>query len=256
GIIDEMMASAVHRQIERAANDPKVRAVILKINSPGGGLTASDNIHHDVKTLLVDRNKPVIAAMGGVAASGGYYVACSADQIVAQQTTITGSIGVIAQFYFLNGLLKDKLGITPVTLKMGRQKDWPNMFAADMTPEQQDYLLNTLLKPGYDQFVDIVAEARGMRRDKVLELATGRIFMAKEAKQTGLIDEIGYFERAVELAKEKAGVPRARVVEYVQPFNFAELFGASAQSKALFDLKPEKLAALASPKVMYLWTGF
>lgn len=254
GIIEENMAERLRGQIERAAGDANVRAVILRINSPGGGLTASDMIHHMVTSELADK-KPVVAAMDGLAASGGYYIACAADEIVAQQTTITGSIGVIAQFFFVNGLLQDKLGVTTVTLKMGEQKDWPNMFAAGMTAEQSEYLMDVLLKPGYEQFVGVVAKSRDMDVAKVKRLATGRVFMAAEAKAAGLIDEIGYFERAVEIARKRAGLTEARVVEYVQPFNFGDLLGLQARSGLLGDLKPEKLHALATPKVMCLWTA-
>ena len=261
GLIDEFMVESLRGQMVRAAEDKRVKAVILRIDSPGGGLTASDMIYNDVKTLLKD--KPVLAAMDGLAASGGYYVACSTSEIVAQPTTITGSIGVIGQFFFLKGLLTDKLGVQIVTLKMGSQKDWGSMFAVDMPPEQQEYFMSTLLKPGYDQFVDIVAKSRKLPRDKVVSLATGRIFMAKEAKESGLIDEIGYFDRAIELAKQKAGIKDARVVEYLQPFRFLDLLAASSGRRGdsplgfdLKDLRPEKLAALASPRIMYLWTGF
>jgi protease-4 len=254
GVVDEMMAESVRAEAERAARDDAVKAVILRINSPGGGLTASDMIHHDLKTLLGD--KPLIASMDAVAASGGYYIACAADDIVAQQTTITGSIGVIAQFFFLNGLLQDKLGIVPVTLKVGQHKDWPNMFAASMTEEQKEYFLKSLLQPGYDRFVDVVTESRGLKREDVLALATGRIFMAREAKENGLVDEIGYLEDAIKVAKKRAGIQEARIVEYVRPFRLFDILGASARTQTLLDLRPEKLAALASPKIMYLWTGY
>jgi protease-4 len=254
GIIDESLARSLRTQMQRAARDSTVKAVILRIDSPGGGLTASDMIHHDVQTLLAD--KPVVAAMDAVAASGGYYVACAADQIVAQQTTVTGSIGVIAEFFFLSGLLKDKLGVQIVTLKMGDQKDWPNMFAADMPPEQRQYMMDTLLRPGYDKFVDTVAASREMKRDAVLRLATGRIFMADEAKKHGLIDEVGYFDRAIAIAKDRAQIKDARVVEYVLPLRILDILGVSAKQSALLDLRPERLAGLASPRIMYLWTGY
>ncbi len=257
GVLDEGLADDLHAQIERAADDDRVKAVILRINSPGGGLTASDMIYHDVCALLGDREKPIIAAMDSVGASGGYYVACAADHIIAQPTTVTGSIGVIAQLFFLQGLMQDKLGITPVTLKMGEQKDWPNMFgAADLTEEQRQYLMDSLLVPGYERFVDIVADARGLERQDVLRLATGRIFTGEEALRVGLVDEVGYFESAVEAALDAAGIKEARLVEYVEPLSLGSLLGLSARVKAHLDLGPEKLAALASPKVMCLWTGF
>ena len=254
GIIDESLARSLRTQMQRAARDSTVKAVILRIDSPGGGLTASDMIHHDVQTILAD--KPVVAAMDAVAASGGYYVACAADQIVAQQTTVTGSIGVIAEFFFLSGLLKDKLGVQVVTLKMGDQKDWPNMFAADMPPEQRQYMMDTLLKPGYDKFVDTVAASREMKRDAVLRLATGRIFMAEEAKKHGLIDEVGYFDRAIAIAKDRAQIKDARVVEYIQPFRLFDLLGAQAKADTVLNLSRDKLAGLAAPRIMYLWTGY
>jgi len=255
GLIYEPLVARVRSKLDRAARDDDVVAVILRINSPGGYLTASDMLYHEIRSFARETDKPVVAAMDAVAASGGYYAACAAGDIVAQRTTVTGSIGIIAQYFFLSGLLEDKLGIRTVTLKMGDQKDWPNMFAADITPEQSRYIMTTLLQPGYDQFVDVVAEARGMDRQEVLRLATGRIFMAREARQCGLIDEVGYFERAVEIAKERAGIERARVVELVRPFGFFELFSLSTKAKSLLDLGPESLPALSSPRIMYLWTG-
>ena len=254
GIIDESAAHSLRAQMQRAARDAAVKAVILRIDSPGGGLTASDMIHHDVKTLLAD--KPVIAAMDSVAASGGYYIACAADRIVAQQTTVTGSIGIIGEFFFLGGLLKDKLGVQIVTLKMGDQKDWPNMFGADMPPEQRQYLMDSLLRPGYDRFVDIVAESREMKREEVLRLATGRIFMGPEARNKGLVDEVGFFDRAVAIAKDRAGIAEARVVEYVLPLRLLDILGVQSKQTNLLSLTPEKLAGLASPRIMYLWTGY
>ena len=257
GLIYDPLVAAVHSQVRRAARDDDVKAVILRINSPGGYLSASDMLYHEIQSFREETGKPVIAAMDGVAASGGYYAACATETIVAQQTTITGSIGVIAQYYFLSGLLQDKLGIHTVTLKMGDQKDWPNMLSAGMTAEQTEYIMTALLEPGYNRFVDVVAEARKTDRQKILTLATGRIFIAAEAKANGLIDEIGYFERAVEIAKERAGLAEARVVEYVQPFGLFDLLGASAKTGALIDLRPETLTALVtpSPRVMTLWTG-
>ena len=255
GLIYDPLVAQVRAKLDRAARDDDIKAVILRINSPGGYLTASDMLYHEINSFARETGKPVVAAMDGVAASGGYYAACAAGDIVAQRTTVTGSIGIIAQYFFLSGLLEDKLGIRTATLKMGDQKDWPNMFAADITPEQSEYIMTTLLQPGYDQFVDVVAEAREMDRDEVLRLATGRIYMAREARERGLIDRIGYFETAVEIAKERAGIERARVVELIQPFGFLELFRLSAKAKSLLNLGPEGLPLLSSPRIMYLWTG-
>jgi protease IV len=260
GIVNEEMALVVRSEAERAARDATVKAVILRINSPGGGLTASDMIYHDIRSLLVDEGKPVVASMDAVAASGGYYIACAAGDIIAQQTTVTGSIGVIAQFFFIKGLLSDKLGVNTVTLKMGSQKDWPNLFAADMPPEQQQYFMDVLLKPGYDQFVQVVADSRQLKREEVLALATGRVFMAREAEEKKLVDKIGYFDMAVSLAKKRAGITgEARVVEYARPFRLSDLVGLESKARAgvdLKDLSPERLTELAAPKVLLLWTGY
>jgi len=256
GIIEDTMVETVRRRLDRAARDDDVVAVILRINSPGGYLTASDALYHEIRVFAEESRKPVVAAMDSVAASGGYYAACAAETIVAQRTTVTGSIGIIAQYFFLNGLMQDKLGVETVTLKRGRQKDWPNMFSEGMTADQQAYIMEALLDPGYDQFVDVVAEARGMDRDDVLRLATGRIFMGPEARENGLIDEVGYFRRAIDIAMDEAGVSKARVVEYVQPFGFMDMFGLSMQARSLLDLGPEALSSLSSPRVMYLWTGW
>jgi len=255
GIIEDVMVEDVRRQLDRAARDDDVVAVILRINSPGGYLTASDALYHEIRLFAEESGKPVVAAMDSVAASGGYYAACAAETIVAQRTTVTGSIGIIAQYFFLDGLMQDKLGVKTVTLKRGRQKDWPNMFADDMTPDQREYIMDALLDPGYNQFVDVVAKARPMDRGEVLGLATGRIFMGPEALDRGLVDEVGYFRRAVDIALEKAGVAKARVVEYVQPFGFMDMFSMSMQSRSLLDVGPETLADLSSPRIMYLWTG-
>ncbi len=256
GVISEMMVEDLGRRIRRAARDEDVKAVVLRINSPGGGLTATDQIFHSLREKLAE--KPVVAAMESVAASGGYYVACSADQVLAQPTTVTGSIGVIAQLFFLEGLMKDKLGVTPVTLKKGRQKDWPNIWAdKGLTEAQRQYLMDTLLAPGYERFIDVVRDGRGMGDAEVRRLATGRIFLGPEARDLGLVDEVGYFERAVEVAESLAGIQGARVVEYRDIPTLADLFSPRFEARSpLQDLRPENLAALASPKLMYLWTGY
>jgi protease-4 len=255
GLIADNLTETVRQKLDRARRDDDVVAVILRINSPGGYLTASDALYHHVQVFAEETGKPVVAAMDGVAASGGYYAACAADQIVAQRTTVTGSIGIVAQYFFLNELMEDKLGIQSVTLKRGQQKDWPNMFSGQMTAEQRDYIMEALLDPGYDQFVDVVAEARGMDRADVLSLATGRIFMGPEARERGLVDEIGYFGRAVEIARDRAGVAEAKVVEYVRPFGLMNIFGMTAKAESLLDVKPETLGTFSSPRAMYLWTG-
>jgi len=254
GLLNGMMVENVAPMLRRAADDPHVRAVVLRVNSPGGELTASDELHHEIETFRAS-GKPIVTAMGSVAASGGYYLACATDYIVAEPTTITGSIGVIGEFFFVNTLMQDKLGVTPVTLKMGEQKDWPNtLMAKDLAPEQREYLMETLLRPGYERFVTVVAEGRSMEREKVLGLATGGIFMADEALQAELIDEVGYLEAALDTAKEMAKIKEVRVVEYQRPVTLRDLMGLGAKAQRALDLR-ESAAQLAAPRVLYLWKG-
>ena len=258
GILDDETVERISPMIEKAAKDDNVKAVILRVDSPGGGITASDVLHHKLSDL--GDKKPIVTAMEGIAASGGYYIACASDYIVAQPTTITGSIGIIAEFFFLNTLMKDKLGVTPVTLKIGEKKDWPNMFgASDITPEQKDYFEKSLLKPGYDRFVDVVVEGRKeakLTKEELLPIANGAVYSAEKAKELKLIDEIGYFETAVDAAKSLAKISDARVVEYRHPPGLSDLLGIGFQAKAALDLRPEKVSALAAPRIMYLWQGF
>lgn len=231
GLLMENLVERVSPMLDRAAEDKNVKAVILRVNSPGGGLTASDNLHHEIEAFR-ESGKPIVTAMDGVAASGGYYIACATDYVVAQPTTLTGSIGIVAEMFFLNTLMQDKLGVTPVTLKMGEQKDWPNTFMAKgLAPEQREYLMETLLRPGYDRFVDVVAEGREMDREEVLPLATGRIFLAGEACEAGLVDEVGYLETAIEAAMDLAGLAEARVVEYRRPPTLMDLMGLGIQAR-------------------------
>jgi protease-4 len=255
GIIDEYLVEDVEKQVRRAAHDKRVKAVILQINSPGGGLTASDSLLHLLMTDLEE--KPIVAMMDAVAASGGYYVACAARKIVAQPTTITGSIGVIGHVFFVNELMKDKLGVVPVTIKMGEQKDWPNMFTQrGITEEQHKYLMDTFLTPGYEKFLEVVRQARSFEDAEVRRLATGRAFMGAEAKDLHLVDEVGYLERAVELAQDLAGLAGARVVEYRRVPTLADLLVLQAPAKHVLGLSPEKVAGLGGFRVMYLWTGY
>jgi len=254
GVLDDLMVEDGHKQIMRAAEDPRVKAVILEINSPGGGLTASDSLHHLLQTEL--EGKPIVAAMDAVAASGGYYIACAAQRIVAQPTTVTGSIGIIGHLFFVNELMKDKLGIVPVTIKVGAQKDWPNMFTqAGLPDEQRQYLMDALMTPGFDRFVQVVREARGFDEAEVRRLATGRVFTGPEARDVNLVDEVGYFERAVEIAEELGGAQGATVVEYQRVPTLADFLSLQTEARQALNLTPERIAAMATPRVMYLWTG-
>jgi protease-4 len=208
--------------LDDVAQDPQVKAVILRINSPGGAVVASDEIYQRVKKLRA--NKPVVVQMSDMAASGGYYIAAGADKIVANSATITGSIGVIAQFPKLSGLY-EKVGVEIRTIKSGKFKDIasPNR---DMTSEE-NVILNSMITEAYDQFVHAIADGRHMDEQKVRELADGRIYTGKQAKANGLVDELGNFDTAVEQAEDLAHISNATLIEYSNESFFESLFQSS-----------------------------
>ena len=199
GIIRD--ADTIIEQIIAFRNDKQIKAIILRINSPGGGVGPSQEIY--TETRRTSRTKNVVASLGSVAASGGYYVASAADSIVANPGTLTGSIGVLMEFVRVEELLK-KIGIEMQVIKSGEFKDIgsPNR---KMTHEEKEMLL-TLLEDIRNQFVTAVSQGRNLPEDKVLELADGRIFSGKQAKGLGLVDSLGNFRDAVSVAKRLAHI--------------------------------------------------
>ena len=188
-------------QFRRYQKDNSIHAIILHINSPGGGIAASQEIYESVKRAR--ETKPVIASMESVAASGGYYVALGTDSIMANPGTTTGSIGVIAEFPNFTGLL-EKLGISMTVIKSGRFKDTGTPYR-DMTPADREYL-QAWIDDGYEQFVSAVALERDMPTYEVRRLADGRVYSGQQAYELGLIDSLGTFRDAVQLAADIAGI--------------------------------------------------
>jgi protease-4 len=156
GVIDEEKADEVYRQLKRARKDKNVKGIILRVNSPGGTVSGSDQIYNEIKNKT---DKPVVAFMEGIAASGGYYTSVACQKIVAEPTAITGSVGVIMGYLVLKDLLEGKLGIQPVIIKSGPRKDWPSSFRYPEA-EEIEYLQEKLIGPAYERFVEIVAEGR------------------------------------------------------------------------------------------------
>jgi protease-4 len=190
-------------------DDPAVRAVVLRINSPGGVVAPTQEIFNAVRRLR-EAKKPVVASLGSVAASGGYYVAVAADRIYASPGTLTGSIGVVMQLANLEGLLK-KVGVEYVVVKAGTYKDVGNIARA-MTPEERR-ILQALLDDVYDQFVTAVAEGRGLDPQVVRGFAEGRIYSGRQAQGLKMIDDLGGLEEAIEAAAKMAGLPaKPRVI--------------------------------------------
>lgn len=253
GIINKEVEEIFKSQLNTAWADRTVKAVVVSVDSPGGGVTSSDNIYHAIQRYKDATNNPVVCYMDGLAASGGYYSAVSCDKIVASPTTITGSIGVIMGHLDIKQLLEEKLGVVPTTIKSGQKKDWPSMFR-QITEEEKSYLFEKVIDPAYKRFVKLVDQGReNLTEEQVLALADGSIYFANEALEKGLVDEIGYADTAYELAKVLAGLDDAQVFEYKKPFSLSDMLGV--QSKSLTNLDKTTLLEMTIPKVMYLWTG-
>ena len=253
GIIDSRLSDLVKEQLDSAAKDESVKAVILRVISPGGGVAASDRIHHQISKFRNDTNKPVVSFMQTVAASGGYYASVACDKIISEPTTITGSIGVMANHMVFKQLLEEKLGITPVVVKSGEKKDWPSMFS-ETTEEQKEYLQQKLIIPAYDRFVALVADGRkDLSLQEVITLADGSIYGAPEAYNNKLIDELGFIEDAIAMTEKLAHIKNAKVFEYTQPFTLSSVLGA--QSETIFNFDRKMIEKLATPQLMYLWDG-
>lgn len=211
---------AIIRTLGEYRDDPAVRAVVLRIDSPGGVVAPTQEIFTAVRRLR-EAKKPVVASLGSVAASGGYYVAVSADRIFASPGTLTGSIGVVMQLANVEGLLK-KVGVEYVVVKAGAYKDVGN-FARAMTPEERR-ILQSLLDDVYDQFITAVAEGRGLEVRTVRGFAEGRIYSGRQAHGLKMVDDLGGLEDAIEAAAKMAGLPpKPKVLYPRRRFSFREL---------------------------------
>jgi protease-4 len=253
GIIDDQQARDVYWQLKTAKEDKSVKGLIIRVNSPGGTLSGSDQIHSEITRYRAEVGKPAVAFMQGVAASGGYYTSVACEKIVAEPTTITGSIGVIMGYLVLQQLLEEKLGIQPIVVKAGEKKDWPSSFKMP-TEEQLQYLQNRVVDPAYKRFVEVVVDGRSeLTEEDVRRLADGSIYWADEALKEKLIDDIGYLDDAIKKVKLLAGIEKAQVIEYRRPFSLGDILAAKTKATLQFDRKT--LYELAVPQVLYLWTG-
>src|SRR4030043_1065621 len=199
----------VRSQLERAKKDIAVKAIVLQVESPGGSVAACQEILNEIETV----EKPIVVSFGDIAASGGYYISAKADKIVALPGTLTGSIGVISEMPNLKGLF-DKLGIDMQVFIAGKHKD---MYAGlrELTPEEK-VIMQEMTDQLYDQFVQVVVNGRGMSEEKVRELATGQLYTGVQAKELGLVDELGGLNEAIDLAASLAGIEKP-TVEYYKP---------------------------------------
>lgn len=250
---------SVLRQIRAAQSDPDVRALLLEVSSPGGEVTAADEIRHAVETFKKSApDRKVVAFVQDMAASGGYYLILPADRIVAERTAMLGSIGVILQTLNWKGL-SERLGVTDTTIKVGEHKDMLNPFH-DVPPEQIA-LLQDMINVSYRQFFEAILAARGLPEARLREVADGRVFDAELALRYQLVDSIGYWGDALNLLRELLGVEELKLVRYEHIPSFSEWLATArwpvppAWSGPLRYLAGESwpAAGMDTPRPLYLW---
>ena len=242
----------VKEKLNLAAEDGGVRAVVLRINSPGGEASASDMIHQEVLRFKEKTNKPVIAAFTGTATSGAYYVACAADYIVASPTSVTGSVGVIMQFVNVEGLY-GKIGLRSEVIKSGKMKDIGSPTRM-LTPEERAVLqgINTAL---FEQFLQAVRKGRpNMTREQVDVIREGSVVSAQEAERLNMVDGIGYLEEAIAKARERAGIRAADVILYRAFPTYNSNIYARPGVDLLVEGGMEFLLRRHGPTFLYLWS--
>jgi len=244
------MVESIKNQLEQAVDDRNVKAIVLKINSPGGEVVASDAIYQAI--VAARSEKPIVADIDGVGASGAYYAAVGANYIIANELSITGSIGVIMQSFTISDLM-GKVGVKSHTFKSGKFKDILN--PSREPTDQELALVQSLVMEVYEKFVQIVATERKMEVDSLKSgLADGRIFSGKQAFEAGFVNEIGYFDDAVDKAKELAQIDEAKVIRYVPHFslqNILRFFGKADRTKIQIQVLPGEIK-LEGGKLYYL----
>jgi len=236
-------------QLKRANEKSNIKAVILAVDSPGGSAYASEEISRQIKMM----DKPVIASMGSLAASGGYYVSAPTDEIWASPSTLTCSIGVISQFPNLTKFAEE-WGIDMITIKSGKFKDSGNPFR-EFTAEDRA-LWDAITEELYSAFVAVVAEGRGMSEKEVRALADGRVCTGRQALEMGLVDQLGYFDEAVERAAELGGIDgEPRLIEMNRSTGFFESLGGVFYRPGPVEQFRQVLRLNSGSPLMYLYTG-
>jgi protease-4 len=244
----------IREELKKAKEDKDVRAVVVRVNSPGGTVTASDILFREIELFKRERKIPVVAVMLDVAASGGYYVSLAADRIVAHPTTVTGSIGVIMVTVDAQGLLS-KIGVATATIKSGEYKDMGSPFRA-LTPAERG-IFQGVIDHLQAQFVAKLMDQRRIAPDTARALADGRVYTAEQALANRLVDQIGYMPDALALARKEAGLEEAKVVVYHRPRAYRATYYAGAETSASpLEASLSQLAALAAagPRFLYLWS--
>lgn len=264
GVIEAEAANFVRKAVDAILDDEAVKAVVLRVNSPGGTISGSDQIWYQLHRLRLERSLPIVASYGGMAASGGYYISAMADHIFAERTTITGSIGVIAQAFTVHELMQ-KIGVKPEITHstVATDKDFASPFR-EWTERDREQLVS-ILDDGQDRFIEVVAEGRQavLDPDAVKELATGRVFTAPEALEAKLVDTIGYLDDAIKKARTLGGFPGAhdpKVIVYKSKAGLLDGLVGGVRSDSPLpsgSLSPQVarrwLTEMATPRMMYLY---
>ena len=243
-------------KLDKAASNPSVKAVVLRLNSPGGTVSASDIMHHRLLEFKRRSGKPVIACIVGLGCSGGYYLACGCDGIITQPSAVTGNIGTIFQTFSVAGTM-EKIGVKAVTIKSGELKDMGSPLHDLGEDEQQ--VLQGIIDDLYEQFLEVVRQGRpNLEEQKIRELADGRVFTAKQALREGLIDKIGYLDDAIVWAGEMAGVDKAKVVIYHRSSSYKpNAYGSAAANMEglgpLINIDLPDWLASGESQFLYLW---
>ena len=252
--VDVGMVERVRETLQKAVEENDIKALVLKINSPGGTVTSSDIIYHEIKVFKEKQNLPVYAWVVDLAASGGYYIAQAADTILAHPTSITGSIGVITVKVNLKGLM-DKVGVEWEIIKSGDKKDFLSPFRAITQEERQ--LFQETIDNFYQRFVQIIAENRKeLNQDQVTALADGRIFSSEQALNLNLIDHIAYRDEAEDLIKNDLGVEKIKLVTYRRSGEYKSNIYSSLPSQPVINLVNLNMNILpknSGPHFFYLW---
>lgn len=245
--------------LTRAEEDTRVKAVVLRINSPGGTVTASDILYHELLAFKEKRRIPVIASIMDVGASGGYYVAMAADKVMVHPSSITGSLGVIMVTVNARGLL-EKVGVEAMAVKSGPRKDMGSPFRS--LTEEERAIFQGVIMGFYDRFLSVIKEGRkNLSAADIKKLADGRIYSGEQATTLGLADGVGYLDDAIAMAKRESGLTEATVVTYRRPGEYKNniysqfLGGAAAATwNPLANLDVMTLFRGGTPQFMYLWT--
>lgn len=255
GAVAEEITSArkIKKTLQQVADDPKVKILVVRVNSPGGSAVASEEIYKEFSDFKRRTGMKIVVYFSDIAASGGYYVSMAADKIVANPSSITGSIGVIISYFNFQDLAQ-KYGVEMITYKSGPYKDIVSEFRKPT--EEEKAIIQSVVSDSFDNFVNAVAQGRKLPVDQVRQLADGRIYSAKQAVDLKLIDGLGTFEEAIDTAKDLAGISQASVVEFGRP-DFFELLLGNFSGKFNLSLTPNLgnyFSSQPGPRVLYLYS--